>query len=447
MKLLFLRTFLALSMIIAPSLVLSNHIANDALQEPKLKPASENLYESNALSTSTSEGSNPHPESASEGTATANLDAQNQDTFVAPCLYGDPSVNCSTIEGAGQLRSFMFGHRIESANHLLTDIDGLMLKYGLGDVAISGIAGFPTYSGAKKISTNKQLYGVSVNLLSLPKGWDLGSYLVEYKNSKQNDGTSMGTVLRYSEAHRSLLISADYDLQYRSLGRFVLSSAWKILPSSTLSTTLNYFKRNILSPKMPYLNNSLSLVDGWRLGLPTDRIITLSANGTKDIAALGLSLSHLLLHNIRMNSDVAVLNVSDETLSNSQSLVPDSYNEYYFKLTLSGKGLLLPGESSSLSFHSRVSNLTRHSSSSLNTSYAFTRQWRLVPKLQIDYTDNHLESTSYWKALPTLKLEYHWQNQSKLQFTTAGEWRKTDHASEENYDSSYVLSLGYQTKF
>jgi hypothetical protein len=336
---------------------------------------------------------------------------------------------------------------MQSENHLLTDIDGLILKYGLGDVAISGVAGFPTYNGANKISTNKQLYGVSANLLSLPQGWDLGSYLVEYKNSTTSDGTSMGTVLRYSEAKRSLLISADYDLQYRSLGRVMLSSAWKILPTSTLSTTLNYFKRNILMPKMPYLKNSLALVDGWRLGLPTDRIITLSANGTKDIAAFGMSLSHLLLQNIRMNSEVAVLNVSDEALSSSQSLVPDNYNEYHFKLTLSGKGLLLPGESSSLSFRSHVSDLSRHSSSTINTSYAFSRKWRLVPKLRIDYTDNHLESISYWKALPTLKLEYQWQNQSKLHFTTTGEWRKTDSASEENYDSSYVLSLGYQTKF
>jgi hypothetical protein len=271
--------------------------------------------------------------------------------------------------------------------------------------------------------------------------------MMELKNPNQNDGTSMGAVLRYSEAHHSFLISADYDLQYRAMGRFMLSSAWKLLPSSTLSTTLEFHQRNLLTPQMPYLNKSLSLIDGWRLGLPTDRIKVLSANGTKDITAFGLSLSHLFFHDIRLNSEVAVLNISDENLSDDLSSIPLNYNEYYFKLTLSGKGLLLPGEKSSLSFHSHVSEISRHSISSLNTSYTLAQQWRLVPKLRIDYRDNLFDSTSYWKALPTLKLEYHWHDQSKLHFTTAGEWQKYQNKSEATYDSSYILSLGYQTKF
>jgi hypothetical protein len=291
------------------------------------------------------------------------------------------------------------------------------------------------------------LYGLSADLQQLPSGWNLGSYMVNLKHDKQDDASTLGTALRFSQENRSFLFKADYDLLYHTLGEFMLSSAWKLFPSSTLSTSLVYHQHNLRTPQIPYLQKSLALINGWKLGLPTDRIRALSSDGSPDISALGLSLSHLFTRGIRFNSELAVLNVSNSSSSNMQSAIPDGYNEYYFKIALSGKGLLITREHSKISLRSYLSSQFRHAISMVNTSYAITSQWNLKPKFQVDYRDNLLDDTTHWTATPVLKLEYSWRKKSKLHFTTTGKRHKLRSDNEMTSSSSYKINLGYQTAF
>jgi hypothetical protein len=376
------------------------------------------------------------------------LQTANDNTV--PCLYGSAialDVSCSLMQETEQNRGFRFGHQVRSKSHFLNDIDGMMLSYDLGKIAINGAVGFPSNNGAQVISAHKQLYGLSADIQQLPDGWNLGGYMVNFKRDNQNDSSTLGTALRFSQENHSFLLKADYDLQYRTLGTFMLSSAWKLLPSSTLSTSVVFHQRNLRTQQLPYLRNSLALIKNWKLGLPTDRIRTLSSDGSPDISALGLSLSHHFSRGIRFNSELAVLNISNRTDSNTLSAIPQEHNEYYFKIALSGKGLLVPREHSKISIRSYLSNQYRHAISMVNANYAFSSQWNFKPKLQVDYHDNLLEQTTYWTAKPILKLEYRWREQSKVHFTTTGKWHKSQNDAEETYSTSYVVKLGYQTIF
>jgi hypothetical protein len=376
------------------------------------------------------------------------LQTANDNTV--PCLYGSAialDVSCSLMQETEQNRGFRFGHQVRSKSHFLNDIDGMMLSYDLGKIAINGAVGFPSNNGAQVISAHKQLYGLSADIQQLPDGWNLGGYMVNFKRDNQNDSSTLGTALRFSQENHSFLLKADYDLQYRTLGTFMLSSAWKLLPSSTLSTSVVFHQRNLRTQQLPYLRNSLALIKNWKLGLPTDRIRTLSSDGSPDISALGLSLSHHFSRGIRFNSELAVLNVSNQNDSNILSATPHEHNEYYFNIALSGKGFLLPSEHSKISLRSYLSSQYRHAISMVNTNYAFGSQWNLKPKLQIDYRDNLLENTTYWTAIPAVKLEYRWRKRSKIHFTTTGKWRKSQNDVEANHTTSYIVKLGYQTAF
>jgi hypothetical protein len=268
---------------------------------------------------------------------------------------------------------------------------------------------------------------------------------MEMKRANQNDRSALGGALRYTHDNRSLLISADYDLLHHSLSRFMVSSAWKPLPSSTISTTLDIRQSNLPTPQNSYLQQTIALTDGWKWGLPFDRINNLSANVTNDVTAFGFSLFHLLPRNIKLNSDIAVLNVSNEAaLTDLNAPVPD-FNEYYFNLTLSAKSLLIPGDNNRLTLRSYVSDTSRHSYSMFDGSYALSHQWLLAPKLKIDYRDNLSEHSTQWVASPALKIEYRWNKRSIIHFTTRGEWSKHQDSSSDAYDASYVVSLGYQT--
>ena len=83
----------------------------------------------------------------------------------------------------------------------------------------------------------------------------------------------------------------------------------------------------------------------------------------------------------------------------------------------------------------------------LDGSYDLSRQWHLTPRLQIDYRDNLADHSTQWSALPAVKVEYRLRKQARINFKAAGEWRKLDESTDQEYHASYVVSLGYRTDF
>ncbi len=351
----------------------------------------------------------------------------------------------ATTPQSAQRKGIRFGRRISTQNKLLGELDGLVVDYGLGNFAFNGIAGFPIGNEGDGINPSNQLFGFSAGVRKLPKGWDLGGYMMELRSADQNARSALGGAMRFSQNSRSLLISADYDLETHSLSRFMLSSAWKLLPASTLSTTLDIRQNHLPTPQNSYLQQTIALTEGWKWGLPFDRINDLSANAASGVTAFGFSLSHLLPRDIELNSDIAVLNISNDEDLNDLKTPFSEFNEYYFNLTLSGNGLLLPGDSNTVTLHSYISESSHLSSSIIDGSYALSHRWLVAPRLQIDYQDNLSDHSTQWVASPALKVEYRWRKQSMIHFTTTGEWRRHRDSTDEVSASSFVVSLGYQT--
>ena len=384
-------------------------------------------------------------------------DAQPESSVNVPCLQSDPSGQEMTLDAADSRcdkpleaprpLGLRFGHRMRTRNSMLGDFDGVMFDYGLGNFAFNGIAGFPAASGGNTINPKNHLFGFSASSRKLARGWDMGGYMMEQRSVDQDGRSALGGAIRYSQANRSLLISADYDLLKHTLSRFMVSSAWRLLPTSTLSTTFDMQQSYLPTPQKNYLQQSIALTDGWTWGLPLDRIRDLSTDSATDVAAFGLSLSHALTHNIKLDSDISVLNVSKEMESDDLEASLSKYNEYYFYFKLTGKSLLLPGDSNTVTLRHNVSETSRLSSYLLDGSYDLSRQWHLTPRLQIDYRDNLADHSTQWSALPAVKVEYRLRKQAKINFKAAGEWRKLDASTDQEYHASYVVSLGYRTDF
>lgn len=388
----------------------------------------------------------------------SSAEAEKADSSInAPCLHDLSSADnvpldtmdnlCGKPPESQQGFGLRFGRRMRTRNSMLGDFDGFMFDYGLGNFALNGIAGFPAASGNNKINPKHHLFGFSASSGKLAKGWDLGGYMMELQGVDQDSRSALGGAIRYSQTDRSLLISADYDLLNRTLSRFMVSSAWKLLPTSTLSTTIDIQQSYLPTPQKKYLKQSIALTDGWKWGLPLDRIRDLSTDSATDVAAFGLSLSHALSQNLKLDSDISILNVSKEDDSNNQTASLSNYNEYYFYFKLTGKGLLLPGDSNTVTLRHNISNTSRLSSYLLDGSYDISRQWHLTPRLQIDFRDNLSEHSIQLIASPAVKVEYRMHKQSRINFKAAGEWRKDQESAGEEYHTSYVVSLGYRTDF
>jgi hypothetical protein len=377
-------------------------------------------------------------------------------SFDVPCLQGTSSQNSPPLDSADhtcgeppesqQRFGLGFGHRMITRNRMLGDLDGLKIDYGLGNFALNVIAGFPAVSGKEAINPKNRIFGMSAASGRLANAWDLNGYYMERQDSGRQHTSALGGALKYSQTNRSLLISADYDMLNHTLSRFMISSAWKPLPNSVLSSTIAIHQGFLPTPRQDVLQQGMALPAGWKWGLPFKRIKKLCMDSSTDVAALGLGVSHAFSQNIKLDGNLAMLNVSRDDAPDPTASISD-VQEYFFYLKLTRKDLLLAGDTSSITLRHNAGATSEISSSILNGSYAIDRRWNLAPRLQIDYTNNPTNDSIDWFASPAMQVEYHWHKQSRIRFKAAVEWSKhQDSVVEENH-TSYVVNLGYKTWF
>lgn len=439
-----------------PSRPLLYSTTEDTTVDTNAKPSVDLNPHQTLVMPAKSEGDSGLPVVNTSGKASpVNVEATDS-SYNVPCLHGFSTAEgqpreandrqCAKPLALEQDSELRFGRKIHTRNRMLGDFDGLMVDYGVGGFALNGIAGFPSDSGNDKINPQKQLYGLSIASGRLASSWDLSGYLMNLQASDQ-DRRAFGGAIRHTQANRSLLISADYNQLSHSLSRLMVSSAWRLLPTTTLSSTLDIQRDYLPTPQNKYLQQTMALTEGWDWGLPLERITALSTSTSTDVYSLGFSVSHAFSKQIKLKSDFAILNVSNEVGASDMAAPESVSNEYYFHLKLTGKDLLVPGDKSEFTLRYDISESSRLSSSLLDGSYTMNHQWQLSPQLKIDYRDNLSDNSTQWSASPIVKLEYRLRKKSRVNLKATGEWMQRQDSIGKEYHSTYTVSLGYLTDF
>jgi hypothetical protein len=255
----------------------------------------------------------------------------------------------------------------------------------------------------------------------------------------------MGGVIRNLQSGRSSLVYLDYDVTDNSLGTLMASSAWRLPFKTTISVALDHRNSPIPGHQQKFLQQSMTVTEGWNWILPTDRLAQYTGDGCSEVSTLAFGLSHALSQRIKLSGDVAVLGTSDDA---DTAPVTTSYSsEYSYHLKFSGKDLLLPGDRNMFDLRYNVTEADRTSAAAFDTKYAINRFWNIMSKLRANYHRPLLESSPRWVASPTLKLEYHQSKQFGFNIEAGGKWSTGMKAVADDSRSSYFVSLGYQAKF
>jgi hypothetical protein len=347
---------------------------------------------------------------------------------------------------AQQTLSVRLGRRIGTSGDLLGEIDGLRVDYRLSDrLKLNGIAGYPVLAADDMFNSARQVFGISAATNRFSRAWDLNGYFIEQQENGHTDGESMGSVLRYLQPGRSLLVYLDYNVADNSLGTFMASGAWKLPFKTTISTTFDRRSRLIPGQQQKYLQQSMSVIEGWNWILPADQLAQYTCDGSDEVDTLAVGLSHALSRRINLSGDVAMLEASND--ANEDAVTTGQSNEYIYHFKLTGKDLMLPGDRNKLDLRHYVTGTGRTSTATLDTKYAINRFWNIMPRLRTDYHSMVLESSPRWVASPVVKMEYHRDKQSGFQIEAGGEWTTGMKSVADDSHSSYFVSLGYQAKF
>ena len=365
---------------------------------------------------------------------------------IAPIEYSSRDKPCIAPSDEQQRFSVQLGRRIGTDGEILGEFDGVRMDYRLSDsLKLNGIAGYPVLTPEDMFNAERQVFGINVATNQLDRTWDLNGYLIEQQGNGQRNGKSMGGVLRYRQSGRSLLAYLDYDVTDNSLGTFMASGAWRLPFKTTISATLDRRNRPIPVHQQKFLQQSMTVTEGWNWILPADRLAHYTGDDCSEVSTLAFGLSHELSQRIILSGDVAVLETTDDAGTSPVTTAPSSEYSYHFKLI--GKDLLMPGDRNKLDLRYNVTESGRTSTAAFDTKYEINRFWNIMPKLRADYHRPVLESSPRWIASPTVKMEYRQTKQSSFKLETGGEWTSGMKAITDDSRSSYFASLGYQAKF
>ena len=368
--------------------------------------------------------------------------------FVSDSNPGADSDNCAEPSTAGQRFSLQFGRGFATRSGVMGRFDGLLVDYRLsGGVTLNAVAGRPVVTGQEASDLGKQVFGLSATTGKIAGAWDLNSYIAQQQDNGRMENRAVGGALRYLRSTHSLLVSLDYDMDEHSLSTFMVSGAWKLQPATTLSATFDIRHSYMHTPQAGYLQQTMATTEGWKWALPMDRIKQLAGKRSTEVSTLGLGLSHAFSQRIKLSGDFAVLDVWRDADPGDPNGAAAQSNEYFYRLKLSGKDLVLSGDNSTLDLRHSVTQSSRNSSASIDTRYAINRLWQIRPQVRTDYRDNEKDSSIQWVTSPLVKMEYRWRKQYGIDIEAGGEWSTRKLPTEDQVRSSYFLTLGYRANF
>jgi hypothetical protein len=372
------------------------------------------------------------------------VDGEPADTQELPDLVNLPA---NPIDRQ-QAFSIQFGRRLAVDSGILGNTDGIRVDYRLNSsLTLRGIAGYPVVSSKDEFNTARQLLGFSADTGTFANAWNLNAYLIDEQDNAQLDNRVIGGTLRYQRTKRSLLLFLDYDANQDMLNAITASGALILPGRTTLSATFDMRNNAMHKRQKKHLQHSMASIDGWNWIIPDDRVKHYASQRTRKVTTRGLSLSHAFSQRFKLSGDVAMLDISNNSLSGDATPPEVLPSEYFYHLKLTGKDLLISGNSNKLDIRHRVTGSSRISTASIDTRYVINRLWNFSPRLRTELRDSVTDKSAEWVTSPTVKIEYRWKKAYGFQFEAGGKWSNQAISSADTSRSTYLLNLGYQANF
>lgn len=369
--------------------------------------------------------------------------------FLSDGPGSESSVSTLYIDGADHLSGFdmRLGRQSRNTGGVLGRFDGLLLGYKLTDwMTINTVAGFPVESTDNNMDTGRKLYGLSADWGTFADAWDFNTFIIEQKVDHIVDRRSVGGEIRYFDSVRSLLAFADYDISYKDLNTLILLGTWILPKGTTINASFDYRNSPVLTTTNALQGQSAGSIGELENLFSESEIRQLAEDRTADVKTVTGGVSHPVTERFQISADVTATTLSATVESGNVEAVPGTGWEYFYNLQFIGSGLLKQGDISVLGFRYTDADNANTSSVTLNNRYPINRQWRINPRLRVDYRDND-DGTSQWLAGSSFRTDYRWQKRYRIELEAGAERISQKLEEDDSKTTSYFMSLGYRYDF
>lgn len=355
------------------------------------------------------------------------------------------------VEGNDRRRIFSgrFGRQSQSSGGVLGRFDGAQLGYQVTPIArVNVVTGFPVeINSLDQISTDKKLYGTSVDVGTFANGVDVNTFFINQTVAGLTDRQAVGSELRYSQANRSLFALLDYDIYFNALNTFFVFGNWIFPDKTSINVTLDFRKSPILTTSNALQGQTVGSVSGL-LGLYTkDEVKQLAKDRTADSRTYTVGVTRPINRMLQVSGDITMTSLSGTPASGGVLAIDGTGNDLFYSLQLIGLSLIKQGDLAILGVRYSDTSAARTTTFSLNTRYPVNDAWHVNPRLRVDWRTFTRDNSKQWTVEPSIRLNYRFRRHYQFEVEGGTDWSARDLTSGTENSSGYYVSLGYRADF
>ena len=358
-------------------------------------------------------------------------------------LYAD--INHTPSRWSGRV-----GRQTHSGDGVLGRFDGLFLsrKQNTGNL-INLVAGNPVASTRDGFDNTRSFYGTSYAWKNLTPTLDLSAYLIEQRNQSLIDRRAIGSEFHYTRPNGVLFGLVDYDLYLSELNIATLLGNWTLPDQTVISLTLDQRHSPGLTTTNALTGQSVTTLAQLLDSYSETQIQSLALDRSLLSRTLMIGVNHLLNQKYQINGDLTLSHIGAAPESGGVAAIPETYNDIYFNLQLIGNAIWQQGDINI--FGVRLASTTNYNllSLSLNSRLPRQHQWRLNPRLRIDWRKYKGDSLTEQQValLPAIRADYSYSRAVQLELESGLEWRHSALTDGSERDITNYITAGYRIEF
>ena len=342
------------------------------------------------------------------------------------------------------------GRQSSSKGGVLTRFDGGRLGYLVTDkIRLNVVAGFPVNLPYDGLETDKYFYGINFDLGRFADHWDFNTYFINQLSDDIADRRAVGGEVRFIGERGSFYSLLDYDILYDDVTVFLFTGNY-LLPDKKTQINFQADFRGvpILSTSNALIGQISPSLEDLEDAIGEDELRRLASDRTLDSNFATVSISHPMTDSIQIAGDISWSKIDAAPASGGVEAFESTGDDFYYSLQLIGSGMIKSGDVSSVGLRYADTFYRDTYTFKLNSSYPLDDiNFRISPRVQVDYRENKLRTGDQWRFIPGLRLEYIFGRDWR--FEIDGEYRYADKELEGIADGKdgYAISLGFRKDF
>lgn len=370
------------------------------------------------------------------------MDQAKGNEFIPSILYFDGKLKEQGLYARVGRQSF-------NSAGILGRFDGARLAYDINDhYRINAVMGYPiNYSDKSKINSNVSFQGFSIDIQSIWTGWDFNTFYISQQNYQVKDREAIGGEIRYRDEDKSLFTLIDYDILFNDLNIFLFIGNWSLNENNNINLVVDYRNSPILTTNNAIQGQGVSSLDQLLERYTEDELQQLARDRTAKTQSVSTSLTHEFNQAWQIVGELTYSKYGETLASEGIEAYPASDNEFMYSLQLVGNKVAFDTDTMIVSW--RYSDLTRSTTQSLNSNWRFNinSEFRVNPRLRIDYRKSKLNDDERWMYRPYMRLDYRYEKWLKFEFDFGYEWLDETFSGLSRKTTGYFINVGYRAQF